>query len=212
MSVLSAPESMAVGSRKEANNDNSLVLRAINGDQSAFETLVIRHRRVVLRVARRLTSDADGDDVTQQTFLKAFAKLSSFRFNSGFRTWLMSIAINEARQWNRKTRRQREIPLVTTGTEEDPPQTFDFPDSGPGPERQCSAEEWDQILHSEIDRLNPQTRQAIRTCDLEEVSIVDAALLFGVTVAALKSRRSRGRAILREKLLRHLPTQPLLST
>jgi RNA polymerase sigma factor (sigma-70 family) len=209
---MNALESTMIVSRDEGSDDRNLVLRAVDGDQFAFEMLVRRHRSLVRRVARRLTTDVDADDVTQRTFLKAFANLSRFQFKSGFRTWLMSIAINEARMWIRKTRRHREISLFTPGTEEELPQAFDFPDACPGPERRYSDEEWNQLLHAEIDRLKPQERAAIRACDLGELSLADAALLFGTTVAALKSRRSRGRAALRKKLLKHLPMQPLRST
>jgi RNA polymerase sigma-70 factor, ECF subfamily len=199
-------------SQKDGSDDRNLVLRAVNGDHSAFETLVCRHKGVVRRVARRLTTDVDADDVTQRTFLKAFTNLAGFQFKAGFRTWLVSIAVNEARMWNRKSRRHREVSFFATGTEDDPSQMLDVPDSAPGPEKRYFDEEWVQLLHSEINRLKPQERAAIRACDLEEVSLADAAILFGTTVAALKSRRSRGRATLRKKLLRHLAAQPLPST
>jgi RNA polymerase sigma-70 factor, ECF subfamily len=207
-----ALETTVIALQEDGNDDRNLVLRAVDGDQSAFETLVCRHRNLVRRVARRLTTDVDADDVTQRTFLKAFINLSRFQFKSGFRTWLMSIALNEARMFIRKSRRHREVSFFAAGTEDDLPQCFDFPDASPGPESRYSDEEWDQLLHAEIDRLKPQERAAIRTCDLGEISLADAAILFGTTVAALKSRRSRGRAALRKKLLRHLPARPLRST
>jgi len=197
--------------QQEGNDDSSLVLRAARGDHSAFETLLRRHRGTVLRVARRLTTDADAEDVTQQTFLKAFANLSSFRFRSTFRTWLVSIALNEARMWNRKARRHRELSLFATDKEEDSPQMFDCPDSGRGPEMRYSDEERSQILNSAISQLRPLERAAIRTCDLEEVPLAEAANLFGTSVSALKSRRIRGRASLRELLMRHLQMRPLVS-
>jgi len=195
--------------QQECNDDSSLVLRAAGGDHSAFETLLRRHRGTVLRVARRLTTDADAEDVTQQTFLKAFANLSSFRFRSTFRTWLVSIAMNESRMWNRKTRRHRE--LIVLGKEEDSPQMFDCPDSGRGPEMRYSDEEWNQILYSAISKLRPLERAAIRTCDLEELPLAEAAILFGTSVSALKSRRSRGRASLRELLMGNLQIRSLVS-
>jgi RNA polymerase sigma-70 factor, ECF subfamily len=206
---INTPRSAMMVSHHENNDDTSLVMRAVDGDHSAFEVLVERHRGVVRRVARRLTTDVDADDVAQRTFLKAFLNLPGFQFKAGFRTWLVSIAVNEARMLNRTSRRQREIPLLNATAEEDAPQVFDFPDSGAGPETQYSDAEWKQLLHSEINRLKPQERAAIRSCDIEERSLAEAAILFGTTIAALKSRRSRGRASLRKKLLRHLPTESL---
>jgi RNA polymerase sigma factor (sigma-70 family) len=193
--------------RKEGDDDTPLVLRAIDGDHDAFETLVERHRGVVRRVARRLTSEEDADDIMQRAFLKAFISLSSFRFKASFRTWLVSIALNEARMCSRRSRRQREFPLSSAGADEDA--ITDFPDLDAGPEARYSDTEMKQLLYSEIDRLRPQEQAAIRSCDLEELSLAEAAILFGTTISALKSRRSRGRAHLRQKLLRRLsPTVP----
>jgi RNA polymerase sigma-70 factor, ECF subfamily len=203
---------VAIVSHEDACDDVSLVLRAIDGDHDAFETLLSRHKMVVLRVARRLTTDIDAEDVTQQCFLKAFINLSGFRFKSSFRTWLLSIALNEARMWRRKAQRHRTSSMTPSGAEEDQAPTFDCPDSSPGPEMRYSDDEWNQLLYSAIGRLKPLERAAVRTCDLKGISLADAALILGISVSALKSRRSRGRATLRKYLLRHLSIQPLLST
>jgi RNA polymerase sigma-70 factor, ECF subfamily len=206
-----AAHSMTIVSQEEVCDDRNLVLRAINGDQAAFEALLFRHRMVVLRVARRLTADIDAEDVAQQCFLKAFTNLSGFQFKSSFRTWLVRIAINEARMWNRRARRHKALSMVPSDAEEDPPPTFDYSDSSPGPEMRYSDDERNQLLYSAIGRLKPLEQAAVRTCDLEETPLADAAVLFGTSVSALKSRRSRGRATLRKYLLRHQSIQPLLS-
>jgi len=182
-------------------DDQELVLRAMNGDSAAFDALVARHRRVVLGIARRLTSNIDdAEDVAQETFLRAFMRLSTFRFKSSFRTWLVAIAVNQARMWNRHTRRSRETFVLHADSESSPPQSFEPADRHANPEEQCTERQWMHLLREEISRLAPITRAAICSCDLKELSVIDTAVLLGVTVSAIKSRRSRARNALREKL------------
>jgi RNA polymerase sigma-70 factor (ECF subfamily) len=80
-----------------------LVQRAQNGDHKAFEELVVLHDRQVLNVAYSMTGSlADAQDIYQETFLRAFRAIGSFRFQSSFRTWVLRIAVNQAINWRKK--------------------------------------------------------------------------------------------------------------
>jgi RNA polymerase sigma-70 factor, ECF subfamily len=77
--------------------DQPLVRAALAGDLRAFERLVERHRDVVFRViARLLDDDAEAEDLTQDTFLRAFHRLERYRGDAPFRSWLLRIAHNTA--------------------------------------------------------------------------------------------------------------------
>ncbi len=76
--------------------DEHLVQRTLDGDLGSFEDLVERHRDVVFRVAARIVGHHNADDVAQDSFLKAFHRLSRFRGESSFRTWLLTITHNTA--------------------------------------------------------------------------------------------------------------------
>jgi RNA polymerase sigma-70 factor, ECF subfamily len=192
-----------------SDDDQQLVLRAIDGDTRAFDTLVARHSGLVLRIARRLTRGIDdAEDVAQQAFLKAFTRLSTCRFQSSFRTWLIAIVANQARMWNRQVRRYREAAIINANSESNLRIQFDLPDPCANPEVQYSDKEQMRILMAEINRLAPATRNAICACDLEEVSVIDTAVLLGVTASSLKSRRNRARSVLRQKLARRLALCP----
>jgi len=182
------------------DDDHALVKAAMSGDTVAFDFLVVRYRQLVLSFVRRLMRNSDhADDVAQQAFMKAFARLSSFQFRSPFSTWLISIARNEAIMWHRSARRWREVSMVhVTGTGETIP--MDFPDRRSDPEMLFCQKESYQLLFSAIARLNPNARTAIELTDLEEQSNAAVALQLGVTVAALKTRKVRGRTSLRRKL------------
>lgn len=186
-------------------DDDQLVLRAIGGDTTAFDTLVGRHSRIVLGISRRLTGSVeDAEDVAQEAFLKAFTRLSTFRFKSSFRTWLVAIAVNQARMLNRRVRRCHGVPTVAADSDNDLPTQFDLPDPRPNPEAQYFDQERVHFLMTEISRLAPATRAAICFQDLEEMSAIDTAVLLGVTTSALKSRKSRGRSVLRQRIAKRL--------
>ena len=93
--------------------DADLVARAGRGDAVAFETIMRRHNRLLFRSARGVVADdAEAQDVVQETYLRAFAKLNSFRGDAALGTWLARIAINVALDAQRK--RGRAVPLADT--------------------------------------------------------------------------------------------------
>jgi len=181
--------------------DDILVMEAIGGNSRSFEILVRRYQRLIIALGRRMTGNgADAEDIAQQTFMKAFLRLPGFERRSSFSTWLTSIAINEARMWKRKQLRLREVSPCGDGSEETAAPPLDVADSRPDPERSCSEKERRAVLFSRITHLNPTLRSAVEVCDLREESTHAAAFLLGITVSAVKSRRHRGRAILRRAL------------
>ena len=79
------------------DEDLPLVHASKSGDMAAFEQLVKRYDRKLLRIAQNVTHDlSDAQDVVQESFLKAFRKLDQFRETSRFSTWLIRIALNES--------------------------------------------------------------------------------------------------------------------
>src|ERR687897_15114 len=76
--------------------DDELVRATLAGDLKAFERLFERHRDVVLRVAARIVGDDDAEDVAQDAFLRAYHRLTRWRGEAPFRTWLLHIAHNSA--------------------------------------------------------------------------------------------------------------------
>ena len=181
-------------------DDHALVKAAMSGDTVAFDALVVRYRQLVLNFVRRLMQNSDkAEDVVQETFMKAFAKLSTFQFRSSFSTWLLSIARNEAMMSHRNARRWREVPIFrVTSTGETIP--MEFPDKRSDPELLYCKKESCQLLFSAISRLTPDARAAIELADLDEQSNAAVAIELGISMAALKSRRARGRRRLGRKL------------
>jgi len=185
--------------------DDVFVTAAMNGDLPSFEFLVRRYQSVIFAIGRRMTgSFADAEDIAQQTFMKAFVRLSSFEKRCSFSTWLTSIAINEARMWRRKRSRLHETADLNCEAEGRMPQRLEIADPGPNPESIYSEKERGALLVSRLRELSPSSSIALKVCDLEEKSTAAAAVLLGITATALKSRRSRGRAALRTALAPYL--------
>src|SRR5215470_13107764 len=83
------------GQQAERANDSSLVREAQRGDKAAFEELVRRYDRAVLRLALHLTgSEQDAQDIYQEAFLKAYRNVGNFRFECSFYTWIYRIVTN----------------------------------------------------------------------------------------------------------------------
>lgn len=89
-------------------SDLELVEKVKSGDRKSFSELVRRHQRGVLRLSLRFVKDMDtAEDVTQEAFIKAYEKLSSFEGRASFKSWLFQIAVNTARnklrEWKKDT-------------------------------------------------------------------------------------------------------------
>src|ERR1700730_16301103 len=95
-----------------ASNDLDLVHASKNGDVAAFEQLVKRYDRTLLRIAQSVTRNReDSQDAVQEAFLKAFQDLGQFREDSQFSTWLIRITVNQSLMKLRKQRTVREVSL-----------------------------------------------------------------------------------------------------
>jgi RNA polymerase sigma-70 factor (ECF subfamily) len=185
--------------------DMVLVAAAKSGSSHAFEVLVKRHARRILRAAQRVTGNReDAEDIVQQSFQKAFVHLQEFEGRSSFSTWLTRIAINEALMCLRTNDRTSAVSIDELITGEGAAFALEVPDLGPSPERSYSQQERKRILSLAINQLTPGIRTAIQLCELDERSLKESAQMMGVSVAAAKSRVLRGRRKLRETLKRYV--------
>ena len=176
-----------------------LVAAAQAGDITAFETLVGRYERKILRLAQNITQNReDAEDVMQEAFLKAYEHLSGFQGNSRFYTWLVRIAVNQALMKLRK-RRPNVVSIdeeVNTGEDLIPREIEDW---GPSPEDRYKQTELSDILSEVIGDLDPSFRIVFQLRDIEELSTEETAEALGLSVPAVKSRLLRARLKLRQK-------------
>jgi RNA polymerase sigma-70 factor, ECF subfamily len=117
-----------------ASDDLDLVHASENGDVAAFEQLVKRYDRKLLRMARHITNNReDSQDAVQEAFLKAFQNLSQFREDSQFSTWLIRITVNQSLMKLRKRRAVRDGSLDETFQADDDTLPMEVADWAPNP-------------------------------------------------------------------------------
>jgi RNA polymerase sigma-70 factor (ECF subfamily) len=183
------------------DEDLVFVRAAKGGDLNAFEELVRKYDRALLRVAQSIMRNREeAEDVAQEAFLKAFRKLDQFREGAKFSTWLTRIAINECLATLRKRRNSREQSLDTYYVTEGEDTTLEVVDWAPNPEELYSAMEMREILSNSLSTLNPTLRVIFLLRDVEGLSVRETAELLGVTLVAVRTRLFRARLQLRRIL------------
>jgi RNA polymerase sigma-70 factor, ECF subfamily len=183
--------------------DAAVVEAARRRDPDAFEEIVRRYGSRIFRLAQNITRNhEDAEDVSQDSFARAFLHVDTFRGDSRFSTWLCSIAINQALM-KLRTRRRRESQQVYPDTPEDGQFCADVPDDTPTPEQQYAQKELQRILASAMEELPLASREVLQLREVEERSTAETARILGLTISAVKSRMLRGRQKLRQVLARH---------
>lgn len=167
--------------------DRVLVDAARAGDVDAFEVLVRRHEGRVYRVALRLLgSDADAQDATQETFVRAWRGLGRFRGESAISTWLFRIVTNRCLNVIVARRPVEGLDL-------------DLPLVGGDPAEIAEQRERFAAVARSVVSLPPEQRAALVLRDFEGLSYEEVAAALGVSVAAVKGRIHRARlGVLRE--------------
>ena len=142
-----------------ASDDLNLVHATQNGDVSAFEQLVERYDRKLLRIAQHVTHNReDSQDAVQEAFLKAFQHLGNFREDSQFSTWLIRITVNQALMKLRKRRTTKEVSLDEDFQADGDILPREVTDWAPNPEELYRASELRDILIKTLEELRPILR------------------------------------------------------
>jgi RNA polymerase sigma-70 factor, ECF subfamily len=187
--------------RTVASDDLDLVHASKNGDVAAFEELVKRYDRKLLRIAQHVTHKReDSQDAVQEAFFKAFQNLGQFRGDSQLSTWLTRITVNQSLMKLRKQRAIREVSLDEDFQADGDMLPFEVADWAPNPEQLYRASELRDILIKTLRDLRPILRTVFVLQDLEGLSTDQTAEVLGSSYAAVKSRLWRARLQLRERL------------
>ena len=197
VSTLTANGEVVVNSQEP---DAALVDGARRHDPEAFRELMTRYSPRIFRLAERITRNReDAEEVSQDSFVRAFLHLGTFRGDSRFSTWLVRIAINQSLM-KLRTRRGRELHFDRSGENEDAACYVEIADHTPTPEQRYSQKELQRILASAIGELPMNLREVLQLQDGEERSTKETAKTLGLSISAVKSRRLRGRRKLRQTL------------
>lgn len=163
-----------------------------------FTQVAEQRRAQLLWLAQCITHDRDeAEDVVQDALFRALKYLQQFRGESQIGTWLCVIVKNTGREWLRKQKGRRFFSMEHACSADEEPIAREFPDPGRDPEQRFVRKELNDILHSEIERLNSVCKSTIQMCAIEESSHREAANALGVSVAAIKSRVFHGKRLLK---------------
>jgi RNA polymerase sigma-70 factor, ECF subfamily len=184
------------------SNEAELIRRVCDGTPEAFEELVRPYERLVYVTAISiLRNQADAEEVAQEAVLKAFSKLSRFRGDCKFSTWLVQITYNEARMRLRKDRRHLYESL--DAQQQAPEEDYwpkDFADWRPIPSELLEKSELREALQSAINALSPAYREVVILSDVQDLSLKDVATVLAVSEGTVKTRLHRARLLLRDAL------------
>jgi RNA polymerase sigma-70 factor, ECF subfamily len=191
-----------------SDDDLRLVDQILGGDVRAFEELVRRHERRVFRVALAVTGNQqDAEDAMQETFIKLYRRISDFRRESRFTTWLTSIALNEALQL-RRLRKQSDSFEELDDASADLPAAQRKQEWYANPEQRYARREIRGFVEEAVLSLEPQYRVVFVLRDIEGLSTDEACEVLDLGAAALKSRLLRARLMVREKLAAKFEKRP----
>lgn len=188
--------------------DQQLVERVQRGDKHAFDLLVIKYQRRLARLLSQFIRDqAEVEDIAQETFIKAYRALSSFRGDSAFYTWLYRIGVNTAK--NFLVSQGRKAPATVNNFDNEDAENFEEADAlreMNTPESELIGKQVAQTVNQSLDALPEELRKAIVLREIEGLSYEEIATIMDCPVGTVRSRIFRAREAVAEKL------RPLLGT
>src|ERR1700722_19775411 len=194
------------------SDDLELVYACKKGDVTAFEQLVKRYGRRLLRISQTVTRNKeDSEDAVQEALLKAFQNLAEFRGNSQFSTWLIRITVNQSLMKLRKQRTHKEVSLDKDIESDGDAPPVDVPDRAPNPEQLCWASELRDVLLRTLKESRPILRRVFVLRDVEGLSIKETAQLLNLSQEAVKARLWRVRSQLRDRITEHFDERSTLA-
>lgn len=189
--------------------DQQLVERVQRGDKQAFGLLVAKYQRKLARLLSRLIRDpAEVEDVAQETFIKAYRALPSFRGDSAFYTWLYRIGINTAK--NFLVSQGRRAP-TTTDFDSEEAETFEDGDQLRDintPERLMMTRQIGDTVNAAMEALPEELKTAIVLREIEGLSYEEIATIMDCPIGTVRSRIFRAREAISERLKPLLDTAP----
>ena len=195
----------AIGIRAE---EQGLVAELKAGSEPAFSLLIAQYSHSVYSLmARSLRDQADAADVTQEVFVKVFRNISGFNGDSSLRTWIYRIALHEAsnqrRWWNRHKKQELTIDAPLENSEGE---TFCLADAlacNDASPYDCAARaQMEQRVTAALQTLPEVFREVVVLREIEGFGYEEIAEILNVNLGTIKSRLTRGRAALREALVK----------
>jgi len=174
------------------NHDAELVARARQGDEVAFEQIVVKHQRYVFNLAYRVLNDyAEAEEITQEAFVRVWRGLAGFQDRARFTTWLYRIVYNLC--LNRLPGLQREMRQTE-------PLDEGLAETAPSPTDLFDERERAAFLHEQLARLPVKYRLIITLRHLQELSYEEIAAVLNLPLGTVKTHLHRAHRLLADRL------------
>ena len=181
--------------------EEQLIRRAQQGDNGAFEELLLLHQKKVYNLCLRMSANPDDAlDLSQEAFLRAWRSLGQYQFEASFSTWLFRLTSNICIDFLRRKKRRQETSLTESYDDSDEGAELSVPDAQPGPEQQAMTNETKIELARAMEQLSPEHREILQLRVIEDLQYEQIADILGVRVGTVKSRLARARLALRKIL------------
>ena len=188
-------------SQASTRTEAEMVADILAGETRLYHELIRPHERsVYLMALSYLKNEADAEDVAQEAFVRAFRNLASFRGESKFSTWLISITLNEARN---RVRRQSVIRMESLDEPPDENKTISpalLRDWREIPSEAVEREEVRKLILQAVEELPDIYRQVFLLRDVEELNINETAKVLNLSIPSVKVRLHRARMMLQKRL------------
>ncbi len=195
---------------QDADADALLVERVKEGDKRAFEMLVVKYQRRVIRLISRMVRDDElVQDIAQETFIRVYRALPNFRGESAFYTWMYRIAVNTARKALLDLKRDPLALASNPAPDAENDETSGSqtePSTGETPEALLASKEIATAVNAAVAALSEDLRQAITLREIEGLSYEEIAELMNCPIGTIRSRIFRARDAIAARL------RPLLDT
>ncbi len=189
---------------KPMQADATLIQRAQANDRAAFNEIVLRYKSKVYNyISRMVPSAADAEDLTQETFVRAYISIRSFQSRASLNTWLFRIATNLCVDFSRK-RKNQVATLSLSPVEEEGESQRDIPDWAFDPQKTLLNKELGVRLEAALAKLPEKLRTVVLLYDLEGLSYEEISVVVGAPLGTVKSRIFNARTQLRDALSPYL--------
>ncbi|NIN00445.1 MAG: sigma-70 family RNA polymerase sigma factor [candidate division Zixibacteria bacterium] len=179
-----------------AQSDDQLIARAQEGDSHSFDLLVRRYQRKIYFLAYRMVKNHDAaDDVAQETFIKAYFAIKSFRIGYSFYTWLYRICMNLSINFLK-----RQKLFIPESQFEEQVSPLEKEASGADPSSQLALKEIESKIEKAIDSLPPKYKAVLVLRLYEDMSYEEIARTLKISAGTVMSRLFRARERMQEML------------
>jgi len=182
-------------------DEKAIIERCQNGDVAAFEELIAEYQKKVINSAYAMLGNReDAYDMAQEIFLKVFGNISKFNRQSSFSTWLYRVTRNMCLDEIRRRKRRDSRVVNITGEKDEEIYDLQIADTAKGPEEIAEQDAVVQQVRGAINELSEDYKTAMILREIQELDYQQIADVLECSIGTVKSRISRGRKMLREKL------------